>query len=142
MNRIYFGLTLLFVLVSCGSSYRPIEINKLYRFYTTSSPIVNTSDLGSKEYKFLESAIDTMKKDTKLKINIVSFREEGYYDLINNENCSVTKIARDYLMQKGIEQNRITHAFGKADLDKNISHQGLAVGKSTSNCWLEIQLYY
>ncbi len=130
------------ILCSCASTPHILETNKIYKFYTTSSPITNTSDLGAKEYKFLESAIDTMKKDIQLKINIVSYREEGYYDMIDNENCTITKIARDYLLQKGIELIRITHVFGRADFDKNISHQQLMTGKSSSNCWLEIQLYY
>ena len=142
MIRIILLLVITVSLISCRSGSLTIEVDKMYRFYTTSSPLLNTVDLGAREYKFLEAAIDTMKKDLKLKINIVSYREEGYYDELSNENCIATKIARDYLLQKNIELKRITHFYGKADKDKDISHQGMASGKSSSNCWLEMYLYY
>jgi len=142
MCRLLLNILLSAYLLSCGSTPLVIEVDKMYRFYTTSSPLLNTVDLGAREYKFLETAIDTMKKDSQLKINIVSYREEGFYDELSNENCIATKIARDYLLQNNIELSRITHFFGKADMDKNISHQGMSTGKSSSNCWLEMYLYH
>ena len=107
-------IAFLFSLFSCSTTKLLMETNKIYSFKIKPQPIINSADLSPREYRFLEQIADTMKKDSQILLNIVSYREDGYYDTKTHEHCVATEQAKDYILEQGIESKRISHFFGKA----------------------------
>lgn len=115
-----------------------IKVRKIERFYLKATPIMNSSELSYNEYQYLDAFIIYLNKHPEVNINVISYRDGGNIEYLENRNCEATSLATNYLISKGISMDRITNLFGH--LDK--SYQNLPSGKSSRNCWLEIQVYY
>ena len=115
-----------------------VKPRKIERFFLKATPIMNTSELTAVVYQYLDAFVEYSDKHPEVKINVISYRDGGYTEYLENRNCEATEFATDYLISQGVARNKITHLFGH--LDK--TYQNLPSGKASRNCWLEIQVYY
>lgn len=143
MKYLHNIIFLLSFLISCTSSKLFLETEKIYTFKLRPQPIINSLELTPREFNFLEQFADTLRKDTLMLINVVSYREDGFYGMKILEHCRATELVKNELLKNGIEEHRITYRYGKADMDNNpANYYYVPKGVSSGNCILEIQLYY
>lgn len=139
--KLFLYIVIIISLLSCSFLANKkiiVKPRKIERFYLKATPIMNSSELTAVVYQYLDAFVEYANQHREAKINVISYRDGGNNEYLDNRNCEATSFARDYLVSQGIPMDRITYLFGH--LDK--SYQNLPNGKTSRNCWLEIQVYY